>query len=416
MGSAGSVVGNSIGVIDSKYLKESFDRNRDELHTLFFQSMADGLLFSDDLVRSNLPLLHWMLEDIANQRLKEIGDVTFLINKTETFDLFHDLLDIPDIVSSIEIDVDQLDQTEENINTSCCPKYALLAECIGLTDMQFFDFVITKDYPFGNKPVAVNISNNQLDDTAMQNCLLPQSQSILQINMGGNCFASIPLLPITLLFLDLSYSEDLKFTVPGMLSQCPQLLRLVLDGCALTSTVIPLSTITETSHEGGVVSSIFFGLTCLRELSMKENLMENVESLIGLQYFSNHPFRRLESCNKEVVQSAEGEGGGEGGGGGVLASSSMTLYSVNLSDNPISDNVAQRKAVCDFMTKEIPSVKIVDGKLINEPTCVGTVMDKSSVMYKQQHAVVTDSDLITDVMALEFAAALKGEKDNTVIS
>jgi hypothetical protein len=93
----------------------------------------------------------------------------------------------------------------------------------------------------------------------------------------------------------------------------------------------------------------------------------------------------------------------------------MALKSIRLADNPISENTALRKEVLAFVTTAIPSVCYIDGKSTVACDNVG-VIDKSSAAYKQLHPVVTDNDMITETMAQEFASALKGEKDNAVVS
>jgi len=238
--------------------------------------------------------------------------------------------------------------------------------------------------------VALNVSNNQLNNAAFSASQLSQSRTLLQVNMGGNSYTSLPLLPSSLLLLDLSYSEELRLDTPGIFAQCPQLLRLVLDGCGLMTTCNSYTS--AGGEEGGVGMSLFVGLVKLTDLSLKENQFEDMSSLQGLEYFS-----------KKSYSSETG------------ASFPLTLRSLNISENPVCESTAQRKEVVTFITESVPSVTFIDGKstVFSEGVAV---VDKSSAAYKQLHPVVTDNDMITETMAQEFASALKGEKDNAVVS
>lgn len=402
MGSGGSIAmapGGGIGM-DPDLLRESFDRNKHTLIALFFPSndpnSTPEVEYSLDWLydRTRMPLLCWLLEDIANERLKAIGDLKFMTNQSKnSCDSYYDLLDSPDIVSPIEVDIDQLESIGDDIQACQCTKYALFAECVGLSDLNFFDTVTKVEYPFNNTAVALNISNNQLNNAAFASCQLSQSRSLLHISMGGNSLNALPALPHSLLVLDLSYSEEIQFHSPGIFSQCPQLLKLVLDGCGLNSTMSTLLP----SGEGNNTVSIFSGLVKLIELSLKENQFADVESLQGLQFFSKN-FSSVGNDNPNAESSF-----------------TMALKSIRLADNPISENTALRKEVLAFVTTAIPSVCYIDGKSTVACDNVG-VIDKSSAAYKQLHPVVTDNDMITETMAQEFASALKGEKDNAVVS
>ena len=385
MGSAGSIAGGSDHrVIGTEYLKDSFDRNRNTLLTLCFHNApADEVVYSDHLVYANTHLFYWLLEDIAEVRIKGLGELKYIDNTSGSAEIFCDLLDIPEIVSPIEVDADEFDRLGADIALCGCPKYALNAECLGIRDLNVYDLTTTIENPFNSQPVAVNVSNNQLNNEAFEKSQLSQSASILQLNIGGNALTTLPSIPLNLLFLDLSYSEELCFDTCGVFYVCPQLLRLVLDGCGLTNTVV-ISTEGDTSG-----SSIFVGLAKLQELSLKENMIKSLDNLTGLEYFS-----------KKTP-------------GGDFP---MTLCSVNLVDNPVSESTAERKNIRDYITHAIPTVTVMDGKPVTASGGEVDVINKASVAYKDLHPVITDNDMITETMAQEFAAALKGEQDNTVVS
>eukprot|EP00603_Paraphysomonas_imperforata_P013641 CAMPEP_0114450980 /NCGR_PEP_ID=MMETSP0104-20121206/745_1 /TAXON_ID=37642 ORGANISM="Paraphysomonas imperforata, Strain PA2" /NCGR_SAMPLE_ID=MMETSP0104 /ASSEMBLY_ACC=CAM_ASM_000202 /LENGTH=388 /DNA_ID=CAMNT_0001623149 /DNA_START=142 /DNA_END=1312 /DNA_ORIENTATION=- len=388
MGGAGSVATGEVNLIDAACLQESFNRNRETLANLFFEADINNTEFSDEMVAGNMPLFHWLLEDIGDVRLQGIGDLNFLFHQSASprGDTYCDLMDCPDSVSPIEVDTDQVDSIREEIGVSRCTKFALIAECLGLSDLNFFDTVSGVEFPFNNTAVALNVSNNQLNNAAFSASQLSQSRTLLQVNI---LHFSTPA-AVQLTSPGPFYSEELRLDTPGIFAQCPQLLRLVLDGCGLMTTCNSYTS--AGGEEGGVGMSLFVGLVKLTDLSLKENQFEDMSSLQGLEYFS-----------KKSYSSETG------------ASFPLTLRSLNISENPVCESTAQRKEVVTFITESVPSVTFIDGKstVFSEGVAV---VDKSSAAYKQLHPVVTDNDMITETMAQEFASALKGEKDNAVVS
>ena len=390
------------GAISPEILKEAFERNKVTLAPIFFKdSNIAEVTYSDGIVCQNTLLLHCLLEDIADVRIKGLGTIDFIENKsTDNKDLYHDLLDLPDIVASVEVDSDELEKVGSDFATCGSPRCAFQADCVGISDLEFYDKAVASDNPFNNKIVALSLSNNQLTNSAFDCSQLPNSTTILQLNIGGNSLQYTPKLPPNLLFLDLSYSEELKFTCCGMFTACPQLLRLVLDGCGLTST-------SSAANDPNIQSSIFFGLARLKELSLKENMFEEVAHLAGLNYFSKKSLSidnaRVSATTEQNVESAE------------ISSLHATLHTINISSNPLCESTSGRKDVMEYLTNTITSLSIVDDKYIRQKDEVA-IIDKSSAAYTSQHHVISDNDMITETMAQEYAAALKGERDNTVIN
>jgi hypothetical protein len=403
MGSGGSIAAGPADIIQSEHLEDAFDRNKEQIQSLFFktteQSEDGGVLFSKELVYSNYFLFHYLLEDIADERMRQLGELPFLENTTEAIELYCDLLDKPELIYPIEVDADALDAVGVEITSCSCQKYALVAECLGIHDLSFYDATRSIENPFNNQALAVNVSNNQLNNASFEKSQLSQSSSILQLNLGGNSLSHLPKVPSNLLFLDLSYSEELSFESFGMFTVCPQLLRLVLDGCGLTTTVMTEET------EGVSCSSIFVGLVKLSDLSLKENMFETVENLKGLEYFSKQSF----CLSTEIIKSEETSSA-------TVSLSSVTLCSVNLIDNPVSESTAERKKLTEFLSLSIPSISVINGKPVMHSGDGVAVINKASLAYKNRNAVVSDMDMITETMAQEFEAAMKGEKDTTVVS
>ena len=190
--------------------------------------------------------------------------------------------------------------------------FGIVAETLGVSSLSGLESALTAALPaLRRRCVALNIANNRVTDIDFSASAIGRS-SLVQLQCGGNpcetVWAVTARLPTTLLSLDLSYTEDLRIPQGAFLA-CPQLIRLVLDGCALNSTAFA-----STMNEGGNGSgggeqdllslcafmgihaatagdsaltvacrdSIFFGLVELRELSLKENDLEGVEALRGL--------------------------------------------------------------------------------------------------------------------------------------
>jgi len=255
---------------------------------------------------------------------------------------------------------------------------------------------------------SINVANNQLDAEAVKSCNLKQSESLLQLIIGGNPFESmtqvVSYIPSSLIVLDVSYTEGLVFS-PGVFLTCPQLLHLCLDGCGLTST--SFDPIEDEDNNTSALAiecskSIFFGLVSLISLSMKENAFEDADSLRGLKYFS------LATNNDEKKTTTE--------------KSAATLRHVCLADNPLCEISADHKAATAFIVANIPSIHTIDDKVVHT-TATSKSVDRSSAEFRKQHAHdqklrenERGMNLVSDAMEREFTATIMGEKDNAVVS
>ena len=139
--------------------------------------------------------------------------------------------------------------------------------------------------------VVLDASNNNLKDNTLLDifsspdennyqCQGLNTAALQRLNVSSNQLSSMlnlcSLSTRHLISLDVSFCEDLVVE-PKCFVFCPQLRELHMDSCNIASTMH--------AELQGPVRSIFFGLVRLEELSLKENLIEDVESCEGLLYF-----------------------------------------------------------------------------------------------------------------------------------
>lgn len=252
---------------------------------------------------------------------------------------------------------------------------------------------------------SINVPNNQLDSDALKSCQLKQSESLLQLHIGGNVFESmaqiVTYIPNSLVILDVSYTEGITFS-PGVFLTCPQLLQLSLDGCGLTSTTFEATDGDVSALTMACSKSIFFGLVSLVSLSLKENALETVDTLHGLQYFS--------LCDSNEDNHATTE------------KPEATLRHVCIADNPLCETAKEHNAATTFILTHIPSISTIDEKPVN-PTATTKSVDRSSSEFRKQHAHdqklrenERGMNVVSDAMEREFTATIMGEKDNAVVS
>jgi len=222
--------------------------------------------------------------------------------------------------------------------------------------------------------------------------LLPFSESLHYLNFGGNgvsvadlCDSLLVLAADNLWCLDLSFTELLVLSGDCFArgDRCRSLLRLVLDGCSLSNTII---TGTEEDDDDNS-SSLFVGLPSLRELSLRENQFEDVASLKGL-----------------IVLRP-------------------TLYSLWLQECPVVDTKAGQDEVTAMALEHLPVLQYIDKKLLP-----GRLGGSSSIASRETPTVALRREeggsqavggLVgagLDQMEKEYLMALKGERDNAMIS
>lgn len=182
--------------------------------------------------------------------------------------------------------------------------YSIIAECAGLSDLSIIKELENLKINSSNIMISrlriLNIASNSLTNNIIST--IPNwlsTQPLGYLNIGGNGWNSMTSisssnkLPSCLVVLDLSYTESIIFE-PGCFLYVPQLLRLVLDGCNIKTTVpnnIEKISLEPSSNniitvQQGIFSSIFYGLVSLQELSLKENCLTGSYFYKNLIYFN----------------------------------------------------------------------------------------------------------------------------------
>ena len=233
--------------------------------------------------------------------------------------------------------------------------------------------------PFVAQAIGLSLASNSLQ--SLTDLLVPNSLHLLCF--GGNC-VSVPdlcrVLPATneLWVLDLGFTENLCVG-DGFRSDChlAGLIRLVLDGCSLVTTM--------QTESDTVPTSIFQGLSALRELSLKENLIQDTASLAGLL----------------AVRA--------------------TLASLALQDNPINDTKAGADECAALAREYFPRLLLLDGKPVHgtkesDGETGATVPVQLRRVDGGSTAVGGMGGSGLDQMEKEYLMALKGEQDNTAVA
>jgi hypothetical protein len=278
--------------------------------------------------------------------------------------------------------------------------YTILAECADISDLSY----ITSSL-LNQNCIVLNLANNGVTDKDLEKAAAPFiSSNIRALQLGGNRFrrlASVtPLLPVGLLVLDLSYSEGLEFTF-DCLKSCFQLMRLILDGCGLTSTFV-------SDTKNGRQQSLFQYLYCLQELSLKENNLDSLASLGGLTELAR---AGTDSPLPNAVSLAAF---------GVQSTSASTLRSLWLADNPICDISSVFTEVVGMLQGQLTSLQYVDDKPLRSSASSSTKTFSMSMLsphYSRQGSSGEGFDSKAfDAANAEFVAALRGEKDVSVVA
>jgi hypothetical protein len=288
-------------------------------------------------------------------------------------------------------------------------KYVIIAECIEISDLLVIDKFFCKDSDL----IGLNVSNNQISGESLSAAVHLGESSLVCLHIGGNTISSAHLLtsalPSSLLYLDLSFTESLTLEC-GVFLPCPQLLYLALDGCGIASTVCgidPTPSNPRSPLAEACASSIFYGLACLVHLSIKENGLEDCDSLAGLVYFS------LQSAH-----SLEGFPGYQDCG---VEQTKLTY--LDIAENALCDVAAELSAARTYAATNIPSLQRIDGFSVNSSRASSTTVDmyammatKTQLQNEGRGSSVPGGGVLADNLEKEFLAALKGERDTTVVS
>jgi Leucine-rich repeat (LRR) protein len=369
----------------------------DEALVLFLKTYLDGKY-----------LLHFANTDSSSSKMHYSVSPEIIQNDTALFWFirlrFRDLRrTVADslayrIASGEEVGVFSLDYNE--ISSSHAPPpvpadtpYIISAECSDLRDLDYVVQLVNQNC------IVANLGNNSIGDKEIEKhsgSIMASNIKYLQI--GGNQLKKLvkitPVLPVGLLVLDLSFTEGLEFTF-DCLKSCFQLMRLVLDGCGLQTTVV-------VNSKNGQQQSLFQYLYCLQELSLKDNALDNIAALGGLTELSRSSVETLTSA---VSLS----------GFGTNSTPASSLRSLWLADNPICEISHVYSEVISMLLTQLPSITHVDDKPVraSKPTAFNML----SAKYSRDNANTGDLDSRTlDAANAEFVAALKGEKDVSIVA
>jgi Leucine-rich repeat (LRR) protein len=293
-----------------------------------------------------------------------------------------------DIISFFTVEEEATEQTSA----------VVVAECIGLSSMKSIDEALCTMSQCRSL-TGLNISGNQCTDSTFSSSrLLATTTDLSYLHLGGNkiIYPTSLLRNLSncnILILDLSYTETLRLSAFDFL-YIPQLKRLVLDGCNLESTSCRASVDTEEEI------SIFWGLVELQELSLRENQLSSIQSLSGLTFFN------FSSIDTATIPS------------GVTYLLPPTLLQLWISSNPCCDTTSGSMEVNELMKMLIPSLLTIDGRAVQEATTTRKI-DLSKVLKREvvgSSSSVTGSGMAFENLEKEYLAALKNEKDSTVVS
>jgi len=258
----------------------------------------------------------------------------------------------------------------------------LVCDCLGGAELSFEMIQSTLS---NCSAVGLSLANNSIKGPLSK---FPWSESLRLLNFGGNServadlCVSLPVLAADNLWcLDLSFTELLVLSGDCFAhsGRCRSLIRLVLDGCSLSNTI-------NTSAEGNNDNSdsLFAGLPSLRELSLRENLFEDVDSLKGL-----------------IVLRP-------------------TLHSLWLQECPVVDTKAGQDKVLAMAVEHFPVLQYIDKKPVQPRLGSSIATIEAPVVLRREdggsQAVGGLAGAGLDQMEKEYLMALKGERDNAMIS
>jgi hypothetical protein len=193
----------------------------------------------------------------------------------------------------------------------------------------------------------------------------------------------------SIVVLDLSYIENLQIGTLPFLTM-PLMRKLVLDGCGISTCTIESNT-----EARSPLNSIFFGLLSLEELSLAENLLEETSAIDGLSFFGSICEYQTEEISPE-----------------------NNLKRLNLSENPFRVGTNALKLEVDCLVIElIPGLEELDGRKLHSQTEDVSQLSVGRIANNDIAAGFTPGgagDL--DIADKEFLAALRGEKDVSVVA
>lgn len=345
---------------------------------------ADSDSRFNELIAQNEVVLAVLLSMIGNRRMQNCFNEKFF----NVQELEYSVSDpgtaagVHVIVTALTAQIGDLAAVEMEINeiiSTCDTEYGLNCSC--KEDLGDINFLAPYFRDNAKELLYLDVSNSPLNVDGIKESSLQASrvQSLLcgGTGLAANIAEATSSLPISLMALDLSCTSDLILWM-GMFAGCPQLVQLILEDCGITYTMAD-----NINNEVGAKGSIFFGLSCLRYLSLKDNCIESPDGLEGV----------ISLSNKSIS--------------GPLCS----LMRVDILGNPFCDESKKLRAACDLLTNKVPSLVRIDNKVIASNIDGAKLNGFIATSVHNQGGIA-----VTDDMEKEFRAAMKGEKDAAVVS
>eukprot|EP01038_Epipyxis_sp_PR26KG_P014204 gene14204-19058_t len=322
--------------------------------------------------------------------------------------------------------------TEDNINNDKFNKYdhdMMIIEMDGLEIINPTE--ILQKCQFTNQiflMLGIEAPSNNITDESIRNMFNDYTLSHLtshihSYNLSSNKisnvhdFLSYQHSLQSLLRLDLSFCEELKIEA-NCFAFSPFLQYLCLDGCNINSLTITTASHhheTESNNHDNHIDSIFYGLVDLKELSLKENNLQDLDSLDGLYYFSynfihnnNHIHNHSHNHNTHDTNKLV-----------------PTLTRLWLADNPVTEIQSSLTKFRHEIIAQIPSLVKIDEFQTNNNNNNNQQNnnDLKNILKRTNNNSCDNNDNILgiqsnglDELEKEYLSALKGEKDVAIVS
>lgn len=424
----------------------------------------DEIPNSDDLLKSmmaNSDLFTFLSFELGQKRSRNYFNNNFYLDEHQDI-----ILKESEYITTIELDnID--DSTPQHIldlfsknslfSSDSFMYYRIYADCLNAENISSIELLLIDP---NHKIISLNMSSNSLTDESLhlsKDYLKNSNLSFINFSSNPICHLQSILdkaMPSSLLVLDLSYCEELQLTCGTFLS-CPQIIKLTLDGCGITTTT---ATTTPRDNYGNgcygnqqnnsisvdinnsllskiTSTSIFYGLFSLKELSLKENQLQDINSLLGLLVLKPPPLSfsdpYLSSTNHSTTTPMAARDAMA-----YLSSSGITRLCIG--ENPLGESSIAYLKATKYLCDNISSLCFLDGKKVsstktpagNLNLSISTAAQVQNI--KKNNMAVNDgtnfdsSDVsIGDVAGLnsrqgksieaEFNAALKGEIDTSLV-
>mmetsp|Transcript_7052 Transcript_7052/g.11711 ORF Transcript_7052/g.11711 Transcript_7052/m.11711 type:complete len:349 (+) Transcript_7052:94-1140(+) len=228
---------------------------------------------------------------------------------------------------------------------------------------------LVENQTFEKQAVGLHLPGNSLASLCLP--ASGEGNNLRALSLSANPLQGFSSLDLSgcrfLLSLDLSYCEELDLSAEGLGIVGATLRRLLLDGCGLRDLV------------GGQTAAepLFARLPRLRELSLQENELEDLNAVAGLSVFQDPVF---------------------------------SLTSLNLKENEVCTSTSA-KHYKESILKLAPKLTMLDNLALQIAGMValGDLKNLKSDVEK-------NDTVVGENLEAEYNAAMKGNKDNTVIA